>query len=140
MHILNFLINCLLGTVIITDVTVINPRSASVRTRQNVVIEQDRIQSVNAAGSSTLPKNAQVVDGKQKFLIPGLWDAHVHLTKTGVLSLPLFIANGVTGVRDMGSDLSQVAEWRRQIAAGQRIGPRIRTAGQISSRAQMSTA
>jgi len=76
-------------TVVIKDVTVINPRQGSVQSHQNVIIEGGRIHSI-AATSSPGPTGASVVDGKQKFLIPGLWDAHVHLTKTGVLSLPLF--------------------------------------------------
>src|SRR6266851_129555 len=96
----------------------------------NVVIDAGRIRSIVAA-SSRVPKNARLIDGKKKFLIPGLWDAHVHLTKTGALSLPLFVANGVTGVRDMGSDLAEVAAWRAQIDRGERIGPRIKTSGQI---------
>jgi hypothetical protein len=135
-----FLIDSLLGllaasvllaqTTVITDVTVINPRKGGVQSHRNVIIERGRIRSIAAASSPT-PKGARLVDGKQKFLIPGLWDAHVHLTKTGVLSLPLFVANGVTGVRDMGSDLSEVAEWRAQINAGKLIGPRIKTSGRI---------
>src|SRR5262245_24717745 len=87
--------------VVITDVTVINPRAGSVQSHMNVIVEGGLIRSISAASSST-PSGARVIDGKQKFLIPGLWDAHVHLTKTGVLSLSLFVANGVTGVRDMG--------------------------------------
>ena len=55
----------------------------------------------------------------------------MHLTKLGPSSLPLFLAHGVTSVRDMGSDLAEVVEWRRQIAAGDRVGPRIKTSGQI---------
>ena len=52
--------------------------------------------------------------------------------------MPLFVANGVTGVRDMGSDFSEVAKWRSQIQAGQLVGPRIKTAGQtIESRANV---
>jgi len=64
-------------------------------------------------------------------LIPGLWDAHVHLTKAGPLSLPLFVANGVIGVRDMGSDFREVTGWRSEIERGERVGSRILTAGPI---------
>jgi len=117
-------------TVVISDVTVINPRKRTVQAHRNVIIESGRIRVI-AAASSPVPKGARLIDGKQKFLIPGLWDAHVHLTKTGALSLPLFVANGVTGVRDMGSDLSEVAQWRDQIDTGKLIGPRIKTSGQI---------
>jgi imidazolonepropionase-like amidohydrolase len=73
----------------------------------------------------------QQIDGTGRYLIPGLWDSHVHLTKAGANSLAVFIANGVTSVRDMGSDPAEVAQWRAEIAAGQRIGPRIKMAGPI---------
>ncbi|HEY7055603.1 MAG TPA: amidohydrolase family protein [Vicinamibacterales bacterium] len=118
------------STLVIADVTVINPRHHSMEANRNVVVRGGRITAVTAA-SAHLPGDARVVRGTGRYLIPGLWDAHVHLTKAGVLSLPLFVANGVTGVRDMGSDLSEVATWRRRIDAGELIGPRIKTPGQI---------
>ena len=124
--------------VVITDVTVINPRPRNVQAHRSVLIDAGRIRSIVAA-SSRAPKDARLIDGRKKFLIPGLWDAHVHLTKTGALSLPLFVANGVTGVRDMGSDLAEVAEWRAQIERGERIGPRIKTSGQILESSAMSS-
>jgi len=96
-----------------------------------VEVESDRIVSVQPVGEREKPDEGKVIDGTGKFLIPGLWDCHVHLTKLGPSSLPLFLAHGVTSVRDMGSDLAEVVEWRRQIAAGDRVGPRIKTSGQI---------
>ena len=124
------LLAVLAPSVAITHVTVINPRDRSVQADRTVVVEGERIRAV-LAGSMAPPKGARVIDGTGKFLIPGLWDAHVHLTKAGVLSLPLFVANGVTSVRDMGSDFQEVADWRARIAAGKLIGPRIKTSGQI---------
>ena len=73
---------CWCQPMVISDVTVINPRSRSVQTHRNVTIEGDRIRLIEPAASS-VPNGAQVIDGKRKFLIPGLWDAHVHLSKTG---------------------------------------------------------
>ena len=75
------------------------------------------------------------VDGSGKFLIPGLWDMHVHMLfgnwfpRGKEITLPLFIANGVTGVRDMGGDLAQLDRWRSEIDSGLRVGPRIIRAG-----------
>lgn len=74
---------------------------------------------------------AEVIDGRGKFLIPGLWDMHVHLAKAGAPSLSLFVANGVTSVRDMGGDFAVVQRWRSEIAARARVGPRVMTAGPI---------
>jgi imidazolonepropionase-like amidohydrolase len=125
-------------TTAITDVTVINPRNQSVLAHRNVIVERDRIVEIRPSSHGPLAPGTRLIDGKEKFLIPGLWDAHVHLTKAGVLSLPLFVANGVTGVRDMGSDFREVAAWRSQIEAGTLVGPRIKTSGQmLESRANV---
>lgn len=79
---------------------------------------------------------ARVIDGAGKYLIPGLWDAHVHfrggeeLVEANAALLPLYVANGVTTVRDAGGDITQaILRWRAEIAEGSRIGPRILTSG-----------
>jgi imidazolonepropionase-like amidohydrolase len=71
-----------------------------------------------------------VVDGAGKYLIPGLWDMHVHLRDLEG-TLPLFVVNGVTSVRDMGSELQKTVAMRKQIEAGTLVGPRIRTSGMM---------
>jgi hypothetical protein len=121
----------------ITHVTVIDPRSRKVMPNTTVVIKGG---SITRVGSDTYPpRRHRIIDGRNQFLIPGLWDCHVHLTKAGASSLPLFIANGVTSVRDMGSDPVEVLQWRREIEVGRRIGPRIKTPGRIlESRANVA--
>ena len=72
------------------------------------------------------------VDGTRKYLIPGLWDAHVHTRSDAIDHLRLSIVNGVTSIRDMGGPwehLERMKQWRRDIAAGALIGPRIIAAG-----------
>lgn len=96
-----------------------------------VVVEGTQIRSVQPASSAAIPGGARRIDGSGKYLIPGLQDSHVHLTKAGESSLALFVANGVTSVRDVGSDLEEVSEWREEIEAGELVGPRITTSGQI---------
>jgi imidazolonepropionase-like amidohydrolase len=116
---------------VINHVTIINPGAASVRADQAVVIVGDRITAVFDAAKFQPAKNARVIEGKGQYLIPGLWDMHVHsafgdwFPGGRDIILPLFIANGVTGVRDMGGDLPVLMEWRKQISAGQIIGPRM---------------
>src|ERR1700737_24102 len=88
----------------ITHVTVINPADANPRRDVTVVIRDGRIAEIGNA----VPADAQVVDGRGKFLIPGLWDMHVHLSWTTSSALPLLVANGVTTVRDLGSKLSEI--------------------------------
>src|SRR5687768_17199815 len=96
-----------------------------------VVVEGAQILSVQPASAAAIPGGARRINGSGKYLIPGLQDSHVHLTKAGESSLALFVANGVTSVRDVGSDLEEVSEWREEIEAGELVGPRITTSGQI---------
>lgn len=109
--------------------TAIDPVAGSSRQDQTIIISGDRIVSISQAPA---PPDARVIDGRGKYLIPGLCDMHVHIA--GVTAdarwsrqtlLPLLIANGVTTVRDMGGDLEALQGWRKDIESGQLIGPRI---------------
>jgi imidazolonepropionase-like amidohydrolase len=111
----------------IQDVTVIDVASGTARPHMTVVVDEGKISRVGAAASIALPAGTQIVSGKDKFLIPGLWDMHVHLYYKQYL--PLFVAFGVTGVQDMGSDFSKVSQWRDEIEKGSAIGPHILTSG-----------
>jgi amidohydrolase family protein len=121
--------------IVITHVTVINPGTSSVLPDTTVVITGDRITAVSGAAGFQVPKNARVIDGRGQYLIPGLWDMHVHsafgdwFPGGRDIILPLFIANGVTGVRDMGGDISVLFAWRKQIADRQIVGPRMIVSG-----------
>jgi len=121
--------------IVINHVTIINPGASSVRADQAVVILGDRITGIFDAAKFQPAKNARVIEGKGQYLIPGLWDMHVHsafgdwFPGGRDIILPLFIANGVTGVRDMGGDLPVLMEWRKQISAGRIIGPRMIISG-----------
>ncbi len=99
--------------------------------RQTVVVDADRIVAIGPSNDVVVPDNARIVEAAGKFLIPGLFDMHVHLSKIGETALPLFTANGVSSVRDMGSDFDEVSMWRGEIEAGARVGPRIKTPGPI---------
>src|ERR1700704_1803608 len=120
---------------VITDVTVINPGSDSVQPHSIVVINGNRITFVSRAAAAPLAKNTHVIDGHGQFLIPGLWDMHVHCAFGDWfpggrdIILPLFIANGVTGVRDMGGDIPVLFAWRSEIADGKIIGPHMIISG-----------
>src|SRR5689334_3390174 len=123
------------GSIAVAHVTVINPETSSVQTDRTVLIRGSRVASVSSARDVHAPSGARVIDGRGKFLIPGLWDMHVH-TAFGDwfpggrdVILPLFIANGVTGVRDMGGDVAVLKQWRDQIEAGQLTGPHIAFSG-----------
>lgn len=95
----------------ITHVTVIDP-DAGARPDLTIVIDGDRIREVGPSATTAIPSDAAVHEAAGQFAIAGLWDAHVHVSQMTVDSIPLLIANGVTGVRDMGSDLAEIARWR----------------------------
>jgi len=123
------------GPTVITHATVLNPGTSSVQRNRTVVITGDRITSVSDKEKFQLPKNARVIDATGQYLIPGLWDMHVHsafgdwFPGGRDIILPLFIANGVTGVRDMGGDVPVLMEWRKEIASGEIVGPRMVISG-----------
>jgi len=102
---------------------------------QTVLIEKQRIAAVGPADSIGIPRAARIVDGRGKFLIPGLVDMHVHLTAAGEpdgsrsFMIPLLLANGITTVRDMGGYLESLIPLREEIKDGKRLGPRIFYAG-----------
>src|SRR5579859_88908 len=121
--------------IVITHVTLINPATASVQPDSIVVINGDRITFVSHSVAVPLAKNTRVIDATGKFLIPGLWDMHVHsafgdwFPGGRDIILPLFVANGVTGVRDMGGDVPVLMSWRKEIASGKIVGPRMAISG-----------
>jgi len=119
------------GTLALTHVTLIDGRGGPPVADVTVLIEGGRVTRVGESGKVSVPRGARVVNARGKYLIPGLWDMHVHLAKLGEGVLPLFIANGVTSVRDMGGDYSVAPRLKREVAAGSRLGPRIKTAGPI---------
>lgn len=120
-------------TLVITSVTVVdvsaNSASSALRMDQTVVIRAGRIAAVGDSKTTVVPSGAQRIDGRGKFLIPGLWDMHAHVLNPQNRDwvLPLYVANGVTSVRDMHTNLpiKQIGEWRREIIAGTLIGPRL---------------
>jgi imidazolonepropionase-like amidohydrolase len=119
----------------LTHLTVIDTAGGPSRPDMTVIVQGDRILTIGQSASLEPPPNARVIDARGKYLIPGLWDMHVHtvfgdwLPRNERVTLPLFVANGITGVRDMGGDLPVLKEWRAAIAAGTLLGPRMIIAG-----------
>ena len=113
----------------IVDVTVIDVDRGARLPGATVVTAGDRITSVGR--SAVIPPGATRVNGRGKFLVPGLWDMHSHHQAAGVESLELFLANGVVGTRDMGSDADFILPLRDRIARGEVAGPEIVAAGPI---------
>ncbi len=90
-------------TILFESVTIIDAKSGE-RANFNVLISGNKIVEVSDQPIES-PPNCTVIDGKGKYLIPGLWDAHVHVTFTPGLEqsmFPLFLGNGITSIRDTG--------------------------------------
>jgi imidazolonepropionase-like amidohydrolase len=121
--------------IVITHATIINPGTSSVQANRTVVITGDHITSISETEQFQAPKNARVIDATGQYLIPGLWDMHVHsafgdwFPGGRDIILPLFIANGVIGARDMGGDTPILLKWRKEIADGRILGPRMVISG-----------
>lgn len=113
--------------VAIVGVTVIDMTGAPPKAGQTVVVRDGRIVAVGSSRSLRPPANAVRVDGRGKFVIPGLWDMHVHTSREGRARYfwPLFLAHGVTGVREMGSYLDTLLAWRAELRRKPESGPRI---------------
>ena len=110
---------------VIRNVTVIDPGTQLVAAHWSVLMAEGKIQ---ALGVIAEPLGAKVIDGTGRFLIPGLWDMHVHLWNADNLPT-LYLAFGVTGVRDMGSAFERTVALRKSIEAGLTVGPHILTSG-----------
>ena len=116
-----------------TNVTLIDGTGAAPRTDLTIVVSGDRIFAIGRTADLALPAGTQIVEGRGKFLIPGLWDMHVHLgaydAARGTLSR--LVAYGITGVRDMASPVDDILRLRRDTATGTLVGPQIVAAGPI---------
>jgi imidazolonepropionase-like amidohydrolase len=121
-------------TLTITNATVIDVATGALRRGSTIVVDGRRIASVGPA-TATRPSQGQVVDGRGMYVIPGLWDMHTHAyfgwsQEFGdTYVLPMFVANGITGIRDMGSDLDAVLRARAEVAAHRLAGPRMVVSG-----------
>ena len=135
------------STVAIRGVTVVDVSDGSLRPGQTVLVAGNRIEAVGSVRGVAVPDDAKVVEAAGRYLIPGLWDMHVHSVANVALDsslrsvaaqdwhFPLFLAYGVTGVRNMNDGTGDVTlalskTVRRQLAEGGIRGPpRFLTAG-----------
>ena len=101
--------NGVAGNFLIRNVAVIDVETGTIRHGQDVVLRDGRIASVGPVDASQASDSLIVTDGTGKYLMPGLWDMHTHSLKMSSQYMhPLFIANGVTGVRDMSNSAARL--------------------------------
>ena len=133
-------------SLVFQHITVIDGTGRAAQADQTVVVVGGRITALGPAGEIKIEKTARVIDGCGKFLIPGLWDMHVHIAGVSAdpswskdVLLPLLLVNGITGVRDMGGDLEALLSWKREIEFGTLLGPHIVASGPwLASRGKKS--
>jgi imidazolonepropionase-like amidohydrolase len=116
--------------IIFTNVNVVDTRDGQVSHKMMVVVKNGRIEGVARVGLIGQARNMRVVNANGKYMIPGLWDMHVHSafasgTWDEKIIYPLYIANGVTGVRDMGGNPDLLEQRRQHIDRGEVIGPHL---------------
>jgi Amidohydrolase family len=114
--------------VAIEHVRLFDSENAVMKEDQTVIVSGDRFASVGPASSARLPADAERIDGTGKTILPGLFDMHAHAQPLdGILN----IASGVTTVRDMGNDITELQHLQDQWQNGTAIGPRLWKAGFI---------
>ena len=123
------------GDFAITHVNIVDTVDGNILEDMSVLVEKGRISKIIASGDTQLDPNFHVISGKDKYLLPGLWDMHTHSLKLSPqLHHPLFIRNGVTSIRDMSGCLNNDDSywacpndrnlWEEQAINGERISPR----------------
>jgi len=113
-------------TVAIADVSVLPMTSPRVLAHQTILIADGRIVALGDATTIAVPRTARRIDGRGKFVVPGLADMHVHLSVRG--EFPLFVGAGVLTVRDLNGSPEKLG-WRDSVAAGRMFGPRLIVSG-----------
>jgi imidazolonepropionase-like amidohydrolase len=127
--------------VAITGVSIVDVERGRLIGPRTVLIADGRIAAIDASSKVVIPEGAERIDGRGRFLIPGLADMHVHLFNNAshrppnTWSFPLYIANGVTAVREMAgvpASIGTVDAWRRSVADGSLVAPHVVAAGVVA--------
>lgn len=135
-----------LGAIAFVNVNLIRMTSEQVEPGQTVIVSGSRIAAIGSAPDVRVPEGVTVIDGSGRYLVPGLTDAHVHLTtdmpwaptRPNFGDAPLYLAHGVTTVINLRGSPTQL-EWRQRINAGELLGPTIYTSGEFINEPRVNT-
>jgi len=116
------------GNLVLNDVTIVDVERGVLIGEQTVLISEGRIVSIGSRGSISGQVDAKVVEAAGRYLMPALWDMHIHPGR--VEDLALLVANGVGGARIMWGQPQHLA-WRARIELGELVGPRLLISGPI---------
>ncbi len=120
---------------IINDISIVDVVNNKTIPNQFIAIKGENIIEISNKPLASKYKNAEIINGTNQFIMPSLWDMHVHfggdtLRAENKMLLPLYIAMGVSHVRDCAGDISlDVIDWKNQINKGTLLGPSIYTSG-----------
>jgi imidazolonepropionase-like amidohydrolase len=117
--------------ILISGGTLIDVRTGKEIKNSQILIQDDRIKNVSGAGEIRVTKNTQQIDATGKWIVPGLMDMHSHVTSLSDVPFEMYLAKGVTTIRDPGSDVTQSRLLRTDLDSGKKLGPRYYFAGQI---------
>jgi imidazolonepropionase-like amidohydrolase len=134
-----------LPSLAILNVTIVDVQTGELRPDHTVLISGNRIEAIGPSTRVRVPAGATAVEAPGRYLIPGLWDMHVHTSgepATREVFFPRLVAHGVTGIRDMTGDChepcpatetraEQVQQWRQAVTEGTLLGPRIVASGPV---------
>jgi imidazolonepropionase-like amidohydrolase len=109
------------STTVFRNVSVVPMDSERILRNQTVIVKNRVIIAIGDSNTAALPTGAVVIEGSGKYLLPGLADMHVH---TESADFPLFLANGITTVREMNGSPDHL-KWRAQLASDELLGPRL---------------
>ena len=115
-------------TIAVTNVVVLTMDGDKTLENQTVVIANGRIVSITTSLPQAIPPHARIIDGRGKYLLPGLADMHVHLSTSE--EFPFYLGNGVLTLRDLNGSPLTLA-WRDSIARGEMVGPRLFVSGPL---------
>ena len=121
------------NALIIDQVTLIDPIDGSAKNK-TVVVQNGKILKIISSNKINLDSKNHIIDGKGKYLIPGLWDAHVHFAYLETLApsmFDLFLRHGITSVRDTGGKVAFVKHWKDSAIANPTEAPRVMMAGPL---------
>lgn len=120
------------ANIVVANTNIVDIESDSIY-EQSLLIKDGVITEIGDFETFQISKGTHIIDGKGKYVIPGLWDMHAHVNSrfASHFSFPLYISNGVTHIRDMGghAEFSIKKQWREQIEASTLLGPRLEGIG-----------
>ncbi len=130
------LTHTLKGDLVVDPVRVFDPSTGHIAEGQRLLIRDGRIEAVGPVADIVAPEGADRIDGGNRFVMPGMWDMHVHMG--GNADGLLHLASGVTTVRDLANDRDTLTARIEAIESGKDVGPRVIRAGFVDGRSPYS--